>query len=305
MKKVVVTGVLGFIGHQLCMSLLEEGYKVYGVDGVELAENKLAEHKLDLIGRNSNFKFINKKIEDVDFKNLLKGIDIVYHLAASTNSDNQWQNLRTTIEHNVRATQRIISACPKKTRFIYSSTVQVYGDRPGVITENAPTNPTTAYGLTKMTGESIILQEKKKKDMNVVILRLPTVYGPWQREDMTYYHLLKGTIEKTPVTDVCIDRTTLDVVYISDVVDAFLLAGTTKETNETYNITSRKKHQWHKGKQILTNFDYKPSINERLESSLSGEKAKERLGFVPKVSLEEGLKNQEEHMRKWIPLLKE
>ncbi|WP_209121837.1 NAD(P)-dependent oxidoreductase [Alkalihalobacillus sp. BA299] len=300
MKRVVVTGALGFIGFHLCSKLLDEGIEVYGIDSmINAAQKSQAEDRLLYIGRNSLFHYIQQPIESVDFTSILTEDTVVFHLAASTQTDNQWKRLRETIHHNVKATKHLIQAITGKGRIVYTSTVQVYGERTGVITERTPSNPINPYGLTKMAGESLLLQQSKKSNLDVVIVRLPTVYGPLQREDMAYHQLLTAKLLNKPFPEI-VDRSTYDILYIKDVVQGLLLAGQTKYVNEIYNLSSGKKRQWFKGKELITGSKAPDWRNHREEVYISNEKVTTKLGFIESTVLEEGIKKQEESLKKAI-----
>jgi UDP-glucose 4-epimerase len=300
MKKVVVTGALGFIGFALCERLLERGIEVVGIDGmVDERLKELHEEKLLWIGRNSSFTFINKKIEDIDLRTIFKDIDVVYHLAAATSRDRNWGVLRSTIEDNVGVTGKMISACANKTKLIFTSSTQVYGERTGVITEKTPLNPITPYSLTKMAAESLIQSQCKQSSVPFVIFRLPTIYGPWQRGDMTYSQLIMkqmSGLEKK----IDSDRVTEDVLYINDILDTLVNAGLKEACcNEVYNLATGKINQWHRGKAIICNdFSIIPK-DERLQVSINNEKVITQLEFSHITTLEDGIEAQKEHMTKY------
>ncbi|WP_216828322.1 NAD-dependent epimerase/dehydratase family protein [Alkalihalobacterium elongatum] len=304
MKKIIVTGALGFIGYHLCSKLIEAGHEVIGIDSkINNDQQRQAEERLLHIGRNSLFSLIEQPIEKVDFTAILEKDTVIYHLAASTQTDNQWNRIRETIHHNVKATEHLINAIAgtDKGRLVYSSTIQVYGERTGTITEKTPSNPINPYGLTKMAGESLLIQKSKKSDLDVVIVRLPTVYGPSQREDMAYHQLLKSKILNKPFPEI-VDRSTYDILFIDDVVHGLQLAGSTKNVNEIYNLASGKKRQWYKGKELITGSKDPGWKNVREEVLISNEKVKEKLGFVEQTTIEEGIKKQEEYLKKVVDL---
>ncbi|WP_088103545.1 NAD-dependent epimerase/dehydratase family protein [Halalkalibacter urbisdiaboli] len=292
MKKVVVTGGMGFIGFHLCKRLLEEGIEVIAIDEMPSERREQQEEMHLRIGRNALFQLINKKIEDVDnLHAMLSDVDVVFHLAAKTKYDSKWTRLAEVIEQNVKVTQTLLNACHAKTRFIYASTIEVYGARPGLISERTPTNPTSPYGITKLASESII-KEKNNKKVPYMILRLPTVYGPWQRDDMTYQRIMEG-VEKELIT---YDRTTLDLVYVEDVVDAFILAATTDKKNEIIQIASGDSEAWFKAVNKLGCHKFE---KREPAATLSTEKAASVLGFKTKTTIDEGLAKQRQHMTQW------
>ncbi len=299
MKKIVVTGALGFIGFSLCNRLLESGYEVIGIDGIIDERLKdICEEKFLYIGRNAQFRFIHEKIENMNLEQLLSDVDIVYHLAAATSRDRNWGVLRTTIEDNVGVTGKIIDACNKKTKIIYTSSTAVYGERCGIVTEKTPLNPTTPYSLTKMAAESLISARCKDRDVPYVIFRLPTIYGPWQRIDMTYHQLI--TNKTASCKEIDFDRVTEDVLYIDDILDTLIKAGEKKDCkNEIYNLSTSKTNEWFKGYEILTS---DPSVfprDEKMQVLISNEKVVSELGFKVTHHLKTGLKAQKDHIEKY------
>ncbi|NEU29693.1 NAD(P)-dependent oxidoreductase [bacterium LRH843] len=293
MKRALVTGGLGFIGFHLCQRLILEGVEVVCIDEMPDAKKAEQEEMAMRLGRNSLLTMINDNVENVKLTDCLKDVDVIYHLAASTSADSKWPKLSAVIENNVNLTRKIVEAIPKKARFIFSSTVEVYGERPGVITERTPTNPTSPYGITKLASESLIKKACQEKEISYVILRLPTVYGPWQREDMTYQQLITG------MTNPARDRSTLDVLFVEDVVDAFLLAATTKKVNEVFHLSTGSEGAWYEGIGLLAQEEL-PFMRSPIKASLSNEKSEKLLGFRAKTNLKEGLAKQSEHMAQWL-----
>lgn len=298
MKRAIVTGALGFIGFHLCNRLLSEGIEVIGIDSS--TDKRLTEEKLYYFGRNALFKWINKSLEKVDLTTLTKEVDVLYHLAGATAAENDWSTMANSINNNVRLTKKLAMECTETTKVIYSSTLQVYGYRIGEITEKTPLNPITPYGLTKLAGEAILKEEGKKRGLRLSILRLPTVYGPWQREDMIYHQLLrkklKGEKMKITKTDVC----TTDILYVEDVVEALYNAGIKKIDTEIINLASGKERQWFKGIEIITGEKDKGWENPRLKVFVSNKRANEVLDFTPSFTLTEGIKQQEILLKKYL-----
>ncbi|WP_017726901.1 NAD-dependent epimerase/dehydratase family protein [Halalkalibacterium ligniniphilum] len=292
MQKAVITGALGFIGFHLCEHLVQEGVEVIAIDDTRGPHTQeVYEEKQLRIGRNALFTFVNQRVEDCNLTKLLKGADVIFHLAAATKSDSKWPYLPEVIKTNVHVTKTLLHACVPPARFIYASTVEVYGDRVGLITERTPTNPSSSYGVTKLASEEIVKNEARKKGLDYIILRLPTVYGPWQRDDMTYQQILVGKEQMTE------DRSTLDVLYIDDVIEGLLLAAKTKAVGEVFHLTTGKENLWYKGKSYLLN---NKTLTKPLHKvSLCPKKAKTQLGFEAKMSLSEGLEKQREHVTKW------
>lgn len=300
MNKVVVTGALGFIGFTLSLRLLEKGYEVVGIDGmIDERLKELYDEKLLWIGRNASFTLINKKIQTLDLNEVFKEADTIYHLAAATSRDPNWDLLRTTIEDNVGVTEKILSACNQNTKLIYTSSTQVYGDRSGTITEKTPLNPVTSYSLTKMAAEALIKTKCQEREIPYVIFRLPTIYGPWQRVDMTYSQLIVNEMMNSS-KEVDFDRVTEDVLYIDDILDTLIEAGNKKDCkNEIFNLSTGKNNEWNRGMSLLNKQHKTTPQDERLQITISNEKVKEQLGFNVTTDLGAGIKAQKDHIFKY------
>jgi UDP-glucose 4-epimerase len=291
MKKALVTGGLGFLGFHLVQKLLNEGVQVVIVDEITDERREEQEEKWMRIGRNDLVSLLDQNLEQTDFQDIMKSVDVVYHLAASTSNDSKWKKLQKVIENNVNLTKKLVKTIPANAKLIYASTVEVYGERPGKITERTPTNPTSPYGITKLASERLIQKECRNRNIKYNIIRLPTVYGPWQREDMTYQQIITGNRKPNK------DRSTLDVLYVEDCVEAFYLAATKGIPNEVFQLASGVENSWFKGLELL---ECRDLINKNpIKTVLVPDKANNLLGFQPKTTLEKGLAKQREHVKQW------
>ncbi len=292
MRKVLVAGGLGFIGFHLCERLLLEGVEVIAVDPMPPHKKEVQEEMILRIGRNSLLTIIEERIEHVLSSPQLKEVDVIFHLASLTSVQNDWSNMGKVIENQVNVTRRLVEAMPANARLIYASSIEVYGERCGIVTEKTPTNPRSLEGIAKLANEEMIKKLCVQKGVPYIIVRLPTIYGPWQRDDMTYQQILLGA--KQPIRD----GSTIDVLYVDDVIDAFLLAAKTKSINETFHLSSKRDAAWYEGLQLL-GYEGELTHKGKLTTSLSAEKAEQLLGFHAKTPLEKGLLKQREHLAEW------
>ncbi|WP_026676115.1 NAD-dependent epimerase/dehydratase family protein [Fictibacillus gelatini] len=293
MRKVIVTGAGGFIGSHLCARFLEDEIEVIGIDGTENTE------KLDYIGRNACFEFINEPIEKTNMKKHLKGVDVIFHLACTVRPNCRWHNIEHYVKQHIERLKRIYDAIPsKKTKLIFVSSYEVYGKRHGEVTETSATNPETLYGLIKLTEENYVHVRSAEKNIPFVILRLPTVYGPWQPGDMTFQNIINSRIKG----DSCKfekDSVTEDVLYVEDAVESIYLAAKQPVENAIYNISSGKRDEWKRGLEALSvKVEHLPK--EKRNMMISGKLAKNDLGFQPRTTVEEGIKKQMRHSERTI-----
>ena len=156
-KRILVTGVGGFIGSYLVPELEAAGYRVDGIDRDEA--------DLDVPG---------------DFADVVsrKEYDIVVHLAAKTSRLLCEEYPVAAIRDNVTATTFVARECGKRgIKLVYASTSEVYGHQGDVwLTEASPTVPTGIYALTKLWGEQVV----KLYVPDALIMRLSMPYGPFQ-----------------------------------------------------------------------------------------------------------------------------
>lgn len=303
MKKVVVTGALGFIGFSLTQQLLEKGFEVVGIDGMITEKlQEFYEEKLLWIGRNTHFQFIDQKIEEIDLKTLFEDVDTIFHLAATTSREVNLDAGRTAVDGDLSVIEKIISACDENKKLIYTSSTRVYGDVAGRITEMSSLNPQTKNSLAILAAESLIRSRCSERLVPYVIFRLPTIYGPWQREDMTYSQLIINNLKSLKV-NVESDYETEDVLYIDDILDTLIEASLKMDCqNEEYNLSTEKQNQWYFGKALISKEPYTPATDERTQIVISNQKVANELGFKVFTDLKTGIEAQQSHIKKYQQL---
>ncbi|MCM2675094.1 NAD-dependent epimerase/dehydratase family protein [Alkalicoccobacillus plakortidis] len=294
MEKAVVTGGLGFIGYHLCQALLEAGLEVVCIEQPNETSIQGMDEKLLAMGRNALFEHISGDLdkEDSTIADRLSRADVVFHMASPSSKDSKWPMKHQTILQATKWVQFLCGSMKDDARILFPSTVEVYGDVPGLITEDTPLQPVSSYGMIKAEIELCVQKEAQLNNLNYTILRLPTVYGPWQRPDMTFAQILSEEAE------VYQDRSTLDALFVDDVVNGFVLAAKSTNQSDIFHLTSGEQGQWFVAAQKL---GAKADILKRTHSrsSLSPKKAEQQLGFNVTVTIEEGLRRQKEHMDKW------
>ena len=163
----LITGSSGFIGKALCQFLTEKGHKVFGID-------KVRSDFTDI-----NFKYLDLDLLSTDPNKLsiiVPRVDYVIHLAAKTDlSGKRLLEYKVNIEgvRIICAYSEIIK--PKKVLFASTQLVNCIGDSPNGIDDY---NPDSFYGLSKVIGESIVKSFFEKSEINWIIFRPTTVWGP-------------------------------------------------------------------------------------------------------------------------------
>jgi UDP-glucuronate 4-epimerase len=223
--RILVTGACGFIGTNLCRSLLEDGHLVTGIDAFtsnyEISKKRSNQKYLEGF---SNFSLIESDLLEVDLAPLLEGLDIIFHLAGQPSVHNSWgEDFRVYSDRNIVLTQRLLRAAnlAKVTRFVNSSSSSIYGRVTSPPTkESDEKRPISPYGVSKLAAENLVTLFGSEFGMSTVSLRYFTVYGPRQRPDMAFNKLIQSG-HKGQIFQMHGDGSQVrDFTFVEDVVEA-------------------------------------------------------------------------------------
>lgn len=286
----VVTGGAGFIGSHLVDVLIEHGHEVRVIDnlssGIQAQVNPKA-------------SFFNVDICDRQaLKPLFKDADGVFHLAAIVSVQYSLEHPEEAKTVNVEGTRNVFEVAKEMgvKRLVFSSSSAVYGEKDGAIIESASTKPVNPYGVQKLEGEKLCFREA---GIETVALRYFNVYGSRQRGDSPYSgviaRFLKFKKEGKPLSVFGDGSQTRDFVSVHDVVQANIAAiYSDKAAGQAFNIGSGKAVSV-KGLAEAVGGPIK-YLSPRIEAknSLADiSKAREILGWSPKISLKEGIEELE------------
>ena len=240
--KCLVTGSSGFIGTNLCESLLRSGNEVRGIDA--LTDNydvALKERNGVYLQKFSNFEMLNLDLLDAPVENLLEDIDVVFHLAGHPSVQNSWgEDFRIYTERNIVLTQRLLRAAVKvgTPRFVNSSSSSVYGKVTSTPTrESDDKGPVSPYGVTKLAAENLCTLFGREHGLSTVSLRYFTVFGPRQRPDMAFHKIIKAGLEKTKFHLHGDGSQVRDFTFVGDVVAANIQAASAEvQPGSVFNI---------------------------------------------------------------------
>jgi len=194
-KKVLITGIAGFIGFYLAKKLLEEGSQIIGVDNLnKYYDLSLKLDRLDHLKRFDNFTFIN---EDISNKGEIDRVfealkpNVVVNLAAQAGVRFSIKNPATYIQSNIVGFFNILEACRSHPveHLLYASSSSVYGSNQKVPFEETDfvDHPVSLYAATKKSNELMAHTYSHLYKIPATGLRFFTVYGPMGRPDMAYF----------------------------------------------------------------------------------------------------------------------
>ena len=305
----LVTGCAGFIGSWLSERLLELGHRVIGVDCfIDYYPRGMKEMNLENLRDNENFLFIPYSLLNLDLNEILKDVDYVFHQAAQAGVRHSWgRNFGVYTDNNILATQRLLEACRNSDvkKVIYASSSSVYGDTDSLpMKESDLPKPVSPYGVSKLAGEHLCHLYHKNYGINSMSLRYFTIYGPRQRPDMAFNRFTRAILDDKEILVYGNGKQTRDFTYVSDAIEANILAMKSKKEGGVYNIAGGSRITVNNCIKVLEEIIGKNAIVRNTEYQKGDVKhtyadtsrAAKDLGYKPKVSLREGLEKEVE----WI-----
>jgi nucleoside-diphosphate-sugar epimerase len=332
MKTAVITGINGFIGATLALNLISKGVKVMGVDMSDRPRNKELASLID----QGVVKVYKGDLNNFDYDQLPYA-DHVYQIAGKVSP---WGDIKDFDHINVDGTKRVIDYASrvKAKSFLYLSSVAVYGyyGYRNLKEEDEKKPFDNPYSLSKLHAETFVMDYCKKIGMPYAVVRPGNVYGPYDyTSSFQIYSLIKK--EKMPYIDK--GKYISCFVYVENLADAIADAGLTEAAwNQDYNITDGVGETLHeylsavaKEMGVRPKFMSMPSGLAKLAAAtvegaykivkskkaplitkfstyqncvdyhFSIEKANKYFGYVPKVSMEEGIRRTV----KWFKSLEE
>ena len=304
MTKNIVTGAAGFIGSHLTEAFLKRGEEVIGLDEFnDYYDPILKRQNITHLQKFSNFKLIEGNIQLLDWKLLLKDVDVVYHQAAQAGVRGSWgEGFRAYTERNISSTQVMLEAAIEAKnlkRFIYASTSSVYGDAETLPTsEQICPKPVSPYGITKLAAERLCGLYHKNFGVPFIALRYFTVYGHRQRPDMAFHKFYKAVLEDKAIPIYGDGLQTRDFTFVSDAVAANLAASTADNAvGEIFNIGGGSRVVLKEVLETMEEIVGKPIKKNYIERAMADarhtaadvSKAKRVLLYQPSVSLSKGL----------------
>ncbi|MEI7661402.1 MAG: SDR family oxidoreductase [Bacteroidota bacterium] len=296
-KNVLVTGGAGFIGSNLVKHLVRDG------NSVTVLDNFMSGYRSNLEPFPS-VRIIEGDVRDEKAVELaMKGIETVFHLAASVGNKRSIDHPIIDAEINILGTIRILEAARKEgvRKIVVSSSAGIFGELKTIpIREDHPIEPDSPYGCTKLCEEKLCLVYAKLYDIEAVALRYFNVYGPNQRFD-AYGNVIPifvfRMLQDEPLLIYGDGEQTRDFVHVDDVVQANIKAADSIGVSGAFNIASGKRVTINRLVEIITRhnqnpvqIEYGPERPGDVRHSLSDlTLAHQRINYVPSVDLEKGI----------------
>lgn len=310
--RALVTGCAGFIGSTLTDRLLSQGWEIVGIDSFEdyYARDLKVRNLADARG-NAAFSLVEADLVGLasgdpdgmasgSLQDIVESVDHVYHLAAQPGVRGSWgRTFETYARNNVLATQMLLE-CAKDVgvgSFVCASSSSVYGDTPTLpMREDAECRPFSPYGVTKLASEHLARLYARNFGLHTVSLRFFTVYGPRQRPDMAFNRFIKAALARQPIEVFGDGSQTRDFTFVSDIVDG-IAAAPAAPAGSVLNLGGGCRVSLAGALDVLASV-MGEEIPIRRSGAQAGDvadtwadigRAREAIGFDPKVDLAEGL----------------
>ena len=311
MKTYFITGGAGFIGSSLSENLLKEGNKVVIIDNFcDFYNPKIKENNIKKLVKNENFKLYKADIRDRQaLKQIFEEnkIDVVMHLAAMAGVRPSIENPVLYQEVNCMGTQNILEEMKEHNvkNLVMASSSSVYGNckevpfREDMVVDFA----ISPYAATKKANEVMTHVYHKLYDMNVIMLRFFTVYGPKQRPDLAINKFTRLMIEGKEIPMFGDGTTSRDYTYIDDIVDGIKKSCYyVMYNNDVYEILNLGNSSPISLKEMIDVIGKVVGITpviKQLPMQLGDvdktyadiSKARKLIGYNPKTSFKEGIQN--------------
>ena len=224
--RVFITGTSGFIGFHLARTLLEEGFKIHGYDGItDYYDIKLKKDRTSILESFDNFQFTQAMLEDnLELASAIEKFqpEIIIHLAAQAGVRYSLENPRSYVDSNIIGTFNLLEIAKKLDlkHMLIASTSSVYGDSkemPFNEKENTD-SPLTIYAASKKTNEVMAHSYSHLWNLPITTFRFFTVYGPWGRPDMALFKFTEAILNDEEIDVYNFGNMYRDFTYIDDLV---------------------------------------------------------------------------------------
>jgi UDP-glucose 4-epimerase len=301
--KILVTGGLGLIGHNIVQRLEAQGHEVYITD-IQTNYGLVPQAELDYLLAERRKKIKTSRIHAVDIADregvdwLIKTYqpDTILHLASFPRQKVVNVNPQLGSKTMSEGLLNLLEAAKNNQvgKFVYISSSMVYGDFDDDVSEDAVCQPQGQYGIMKLAGEWLVKDYARRTGMSYIIIRPSAVYGPLDVEDRVISKFIL-TAMRGGVIKVNGANETLDFTYVDDAADGIVAATLSEQQNKIYNITKSHSKTLLEAAKLAVQIVGQGTIEVRdrdadfpSRGALNIDAARRDLGFDPKVDIDEG-----------------
>lgn len=300
----IVTGGAGFVGSHAVDQLLEKGYRVRVIDNLTGGREANLAHHGDTADLIKDFRDIREiEPDDAGFQ----GVDIILHFAGIGDIVPSIERPVDYMDVNVQGTVRVLDAARNAgaKKFVYAASSTCYGLAEVPTKEDHSYDPKYPYALSKFMGEQAAFHWSKVYGLPVNSVRIFNAYGTRSRTSGAYGAVfgvfLRQKIAGEPLTVVGDGEQSRDFVYVTDVALAFVMAAESEVSGDTFNVGAGNPQSVNRLVELLqsekVHVPKRPGEPDCTWADISH--IKDKLGWEPMVSFEEGVATVVENIDYW------
>ena len=309
MKKIIVTGGLGFIGSNLIELLLKKKYFVINIDKVSYSSNF---YNTNEFTKFRNYKFIKCDIKDKKINQILFKYkpSCIFNLAAETHVDRSIDDPHNFIQSNIIGVYNLLENFKifskiYKSKLIHVSTDEVYGDiLVGRSNEKYPYHPSSPYAASKAASDHLVSSYVRTYNLSAIVTNCSNNYGPKQHPEKLIPKLIYNLLNGKPLPIYGKGINSREWIYVKDHCEALFKVFQKGKVGEFYNIGSNKnlknleickslikisKNLYSLDKKVKINF-IKDRPGHDVRYALNSNKIKKKLQWKPKTNFKKGIR---------------
>ena len=309
MKKIIVTGGLGFIGSNLIDLLISKNYYVVNIDKVTYSSNF---YNTQNFKKTNKYKFIKCDIGEKKIKKILYQYKpvAIFNLAAETHVDRSIDNPENFIQSNIIGVFNLLKYFREytkkyKSKLIHISTDEVYGDiLSGRSSEKYPYKPSSPYAASKAASDHLVYSYVRTFNIPAIITNCSNNYGPKQHPEKLIPKLIYNILNNKPLPIYGKGTNSREWIYVKDHCEALFKVFNKGKIGEFYNIGSNKnlnnlevskelinisKSKIKTGRKVKILF-VKDRPGHDVRYALNSNKIKTKLNWKPRTNFKQGIK---------------
>ena len=308
MKKIIVTGGLGFIGSNLIDLLIRRKYYVINIDKITYSSNFYNTREFK---KSKNYKFLRCDIKDNKLKNIIFKYKpaAIFNLAAETHVDRSIDNPESFIQSNIVGVFNLLECFKEytkqyKSKLIHISTDEVYGDiLSGRSSEDYPYQPSSPYAASKAASDHLVSSYVRTFKIPAMVTNCSNNYGPKQHPEKLIPKLIYNILNNKPLPIYGKGTNSREWIYVKDHCEALLKVLNKGKIGEFYNIGSNKNlNNLQVSKELLNISKSLTKIGKKVKIlfvkdrpghdiryALNSNKIKSKLNWKPRTNFRQGI----------------